>query len=122
MKTQERQTKCPGFDRLMDYCEGLLSDNDAGLIAAHLDSGCRHCAENRQWYERMRTIAAHDISLGPPAWVLKRAVKLFDKNPARPSAVDSLGRLVAQLTFDSLSRSEERRVGKECRSRWSPYH
>ena len=23
---------------------------------------------------------------------------------------------------DSLTRSEERRVGKECRSRWSPYH
>ena len=23
---------------------------------------------------------------------------------------------------DSLLRSEERRVGKECRSRWSPYH
>src|SRR3989441_9118127 len=22
----------------------------------------------------------------------------------------------------SLARSEERRVGKECRSRWSPYH
>ena len=22
----------------------------------------------------------------------------------------------------SLDRSEERRVGKECRSRWSPYH
>ena len=22
----------------------------------------------------------------------------------------------------SLNRSEERRVGKECRSRWSPYH
>ena len=28
------------------------------------------------------------------------------------------------LTFEhySLTRSEERRVGKECRSRWSPYH
>ena len=24
--------------------------------------------------------------------------------------------------FDLVSRSEERRVGKECRSRWSPYH
>ena len=24
--------------------------------------------------------------------------------------------------FCSFSRSEERRVGKECRSRWSPYH
>ena len=23
---------------------------------------------------------------------------------------------------DLLCRSEERRVGKECRSRWSPYH
>ena len=25
-------------------------------------------------------------------------------------------------TFGGLVRSEERRVGKECRSRWSPYH
>ena len=25
-------------------------------------------------------------------------------------------------TFDFVFRSEERRVGKECRSRWSPYH
>ena len=24
--------------------------------------------------------------------------------------------------FGTLYRSEERRVGKECRSRWSPYH
>ena len=25
-------------------------------------------------------------------------------------------------TVDGKLRSEERRVGKECRSRWSPYH
>ena len=24
--------------------------------------------------------------------------------------------------YEKLCRSEERRVGKECRSRWSPYH
>ena len=33
---------------------------------------------------------------------------------------------VAALTLDAdgvpKGRSEERRVGKECRSRWSPYH
>src|SRR5256885_16900942 len=30
---------------------------------------------------------------------------------------------VNSTTFGKLfSRSEERRVGKECRSRWSPYH
>ena len=28
----------------------------------------------------------------------------------------------AQTVFEGLKRSEERRVGKECRSRWSPYH
>ena len=26
------------------------------------------------------------------------------------------------LSVDKERRSEERRVGKECRSRWSPYH
>ena len=26
------------------------------------------------------------------------------------------------MQFQEVTRSEERRVGKECRSRWSPYH
>ena len=30
--------------------------------------------------------------------------------------------LDAQMTAAQGKRSEERRVGKECRSRWSPYH
>ena len=38
----------------------------------------------------------------------------------------SLKRLAGSYEIDSvfigLTRSEERRVGKECRSRWSPYH
>src|ERR1035438_8074552 len=34
----------------------------------------------------------------------------------RPQVVDDLDAL------ENVSRSEERRVGKECRSRWSPYH
>src|ERR1044072_2486151 len=33
---------------------------------------------------------------------------------------DGLTRL--GYTIDPVVRSEERRVGKECRSRWSPYH
>ena len=28
----------------------------------------------------------------------------------------------AILCYEKADRSEERRVGKECRSRWSPYH
>ena len=27
-----------------------------------------------------------------------------------------------EMTENKSPRSEERRVGKECRSRWSPYH
>ena len=29
---------------------------------------------------------------------------------------------ISQPVSEDLLRSEERRVGKECRSRWSPYH
>src|SRR3989454_4940565 len=36
------------------------------------------------------------------------------RGPARERAPDGSHR--------ALTRSEERRVGKECRSRWSPYH
>ena len=31
-----------------------------------------------------------------------------------------IGQGIARI--DPLTRSEERRVGRECRSRWSPYH
>ena len=31
-------------------------------------------------------------------------------------------RYLTAPSIDTKKRSEERRVGKECRSRWSPYH
>src|SRR2546422_8146247 len=37
-------------------------------------------------------------------------------------AVAALERLQEGAEERALVRSEERRVGKECRSRWSPYH
>ena len=37
---------------------------------------------------------------------------LYENGSAQKNLVWSIGQL----------RSEERRVGKECRSRWSPYH
>src|SRR3989475_11457379 len=44
--------------------------------------------------------------------------KAFAKDVMRRANVPT----AASRTFDALERSEERRVGKECRSRWSPYH
>src|SRR3989449_10631831 len=44
---------------------------------------------------------------------------------AQPIAAVRVGLLNGQLVANPTvaeQRSEERRVGKECRSRWSPYH
>ena len=42
----------------------------------------------------------------------------LDEPPANSGEIESLRNEIRAL----LLRSEERRVGKECRSRWSPYH
>src|SRR5256885_11766950 len=44
-----------------------------------------------------------------------------DQADARRGVPDP-GDVVVDLVAGQLARSEERRVGKECRSRWSPYH
>ena len=41
---------------------------------------------------------------------------------AKQELVDEAFRLALEQLCSLPERSEERRVGKECRSRWSPYH
>src|SRR3712207_1327701 len=36
--------------------------------------------------------------------------------------VGGLAKRIVNIALAVVGRSEERRVGKECRSRWSPYH
>src|SRR2546427_389492 len=52
------------------------------------------------------------------SWLLARIVAQFrhKRNSYGPAVVGMGNATVADV------RSEERRVGKECRSRWSPYH
>src|SRR2546426_4328544 len=45
----------------------------------------------------------------------------LERGGGRGGAVEELQVLHRRITQRQL-RSEERRVGKECRSRWSPYH
>ena len=40
----------------------------------------------------------------------------------RTSLKNIIGGDILATDFFRRQRSEERRVGKECRSRWSPYH
>ena len=60
---------------------------------------------------------------------VKKIYKLYDRN--RDRLKDALGFSKKPLGKEhyalndvsfQVDRSEERRVGKECRSRWSPYH
>ena len=50
----------------------------------------------------------------------KTAMLLKDKKGE--NYVDTAVKILIAVVIGALLRSEERRVGKECRSRWSPYH
>ena len=54
----------------------------------------------------------------------KRSIEdYFDHNQELEEALEAKGDQAGlALVRASTERSEERRVGKECRSRWSPYH
>ena len=48
---------------------------------------------------------------------------VYQINPVKVSRRDGINYVFdRQHTIKIVARSEERRVGKECRSRWSPYH
>ena len=54
----------------------------------------------------------------------KQAAQLIAKEQEVPVYKDLVTKsdILTTLSRLSTTRSEERRVGKECRSRWSPYH
>src|SRR5256885_4426920 len=52
----------------------------------------------------------------------ERGAKPEATRPGRPPVAAAWWRSRARLPAWLKQRSEERRVGKECRSRWSPYH
>src|SRR5688572_31064315 len=54
----------------------------------------------------------------PPKWL----GTLMDANPRRALEIGFLVIMLMPSDIVIMLRSEERRVGKECRSRWSPYH
>src|SRR5256886_10124468 len=53
----------------------------------------------------------------------RNCLSISDARARAAELRDLLNRaLIAYHVEDAPVRSEERRVGKECRSRWSPYH
>src|SRR2546426_10792657 len=69
---------------------------------------CRHAPGSH--HPRWHTLASTGDSPRPHT-------ARHDARECRPAAEDA-----RHPTASGIRRSEERRVGKECRSRWSPYH
>ena len=80
-----------------------------------------------------RTLAFEDLGAvdGEPVVLFHGAPgsRLFSPDPAATQSAgarlitfDRPGYGRSNPLLDRRVRSEERRVGKECRSRWSPYH
>ena len=64
------------------------------------------------------TVSGGEITLIPPATRTGQQHRLIYRLADEGSEVE----LFHEIRNVSGARSEERRVGKECRSRWSPYH
>src|SRR5690554_3399232 len=65
-----------------------------------------------KWYVILLFVPIVNLLMFPVVWV--ETIRSFGKNK-------TLDTWLVLLTL-GFYRSEERRVGKECRSRWSPYH
>ena len=90
-----------------------------GVVSTFLDITERRQAEEALQRYRLLSSHARDIIL-----FVRRDGRIIEANDAAVQAYQySREELLALSIYDlRASRSEERRVGKECRSRWSPYH
>ena len=84
------------------------------LVVAYMDAAGK---KNWAWGSEMspsvswsRYEASVTIPSGMTIYALTLSIPTGKKSPE------------SWVTSPTMSRSEERRVGKECRSRWSPYH
>ena|SRR5258708_39779807 len=65
-----------------------------------------------------------DYSKNPVSAETRRLLLALAEDASVPAQIAAMfeGRRINVTEKRAVLRSEERRVGKECRSRWSPYH
>ena len=105
------------INRLADYAVHLMK-------ARKLEQTCPDFAKVEE--ARLRYLYAQTMVMYPMGHQLMGGDP--DYRPGR-EVYDAVGKMVVERedladvdVYRDFIRSEERRVGKECRSRWSPYH
>src|SRR5258708_15567556 len=93
------------------YVTFLDDSRTARAIEARVRNAVRECAGHPAVF---CYAVGNEIPAGIVRWLGRRQVERFIEKLYRVAKAEDPEALV--------TRSEERRVGKECRSRWSPYH
>src|SRR5690554_6400730 len=78
------------------------------------------CLSQRYKYELEKEIPEVDAYFGTRE--LPRILKTLKADYKHELVGERLLTTPSHYAYFKIARSEERRVGKECRSRWSPYH
>src|SRR2546422_2146115 len=95
-----------------------IETNERGRVTgvAYFDS------QKRQQFQKAKVVVVSANGAETPRLLLLSASKLFPNGLANSSGL--VGKYLMPNSFLEVFgvRSEERRVGKEGRSRWSPYH
>ena len=124
---------------MMNYCEIKYFDiaNGPGIRTSLFVSGCTHhckgCFNKTTWdfnagLEYTTEVEGEIISSLSPSFIT--GITFLGGEPMEIRNQKGIVGLVKKIKKEMLdktiwlftTRSEERRVGKECRSRWSPYH
>src|SRR5258706_14843758 len=119
---------CPDSETLAAYHERSLFPAQLNSLKEHI-IGCAHCQAilsqleatdeiSLQAAEREEAVTRRPASVVAAEAPQKNSRRVLFIRGARWRWLAPAGAIAASL----LVRSEERRVGKECRSRWSPYH
>ena len=127
-RSQGRQVKVLN---LFAYTGGAtLSAAKAGASVTHVDA-----SKGMTTWARENAISS-GLGDAPIRWIVDDCVKFVEREIRRGKTYDAIimdppsyGRgpkgeiwKIEDKIHPLVRRSEERRVGKECRSRWSPYH
>src|SRR3712207_9310561 len=114
------QNRYDDSERIFNRC------GRSGILLPKVSLGFWHNFGGVDAYERSRAITHYAFDHGITHFDLAN-----NYGPPYGSAEETMGRLMEQdfrpfrhelFISSKAGRSEERRVGKECRSRWSPYH
>src|SRR5207247_4224818 len=90
------------------------------FIAFFFSSRRRHTRSTRDWSS---DVCSSDLYVkAGERFLAGEPVYMTDLLTKRPDDLSNYPYLYPPLTLPLVERSEERRVGKECRSRWWRYH